>query len=54
MHNYMNEPVTTQWTDQDIINCFQQCKDKKTVSRIYQISVPEVTKIIKESENSSH
>lgn len=30
MENYINSPIARQWTDQDIINEYQHCQDKKT------------------------
>lgn len=50
MGNYMNPPVDYQWTDQDIINEYQRCQDKKQVGKIYLISVKEVTEILKRNK----
>ena len=50
MENYMNSPIARQWTDQDIINEYQRCQDKKQVAKIYLISVKEVTEILKRNK----
>jgi len=47
MENYMNAPMESSWTVQDIIAEYMNSKDKKTISRRYQIPVSEVTKILK-------
>ena len=50
MENYMNAPVGYQWTDQDIVNEYHRCQDKKQVAKIYSISVKEVTEILKRNK----
>ena len=50
MENYINSPIARQWTDQDIINEYQRCQDKKQVAKIYLISVKEVTEILKRNK----
>ena len=50
MEDYMNLPVTYQWTDQDIINEYWRCQDKKQVAKIYLISVKEVSEILKRNK----
>lgn len=50
MENYMNPPVEYKWIDQDIINEYQRCQDKKQVAKIYLISVKEVTEILKRNK----
>lgn len=47
MEKYMNAPIESSWTVQDIIAEYEISKDKKTISRRYQISVSDVTKILK-------
>lgn len=47
MEKYMNAPMEPSWTAQDIIAEYEISKDKKTISRRYQIPVSEVTKILK-------
>jgi hypothetical protein len=47
MEKYMNAPMEPSWTVQDIIAEYEISKDKKTISRRYQISVSDVTKILK-------
>lgn len=49
MEKYMNAPMKSSWTVQDIIAEYMNSKDKKTISRIYQIPVSEITKILKEA-----
>lgn len=50
MENYINSPIARQWTDQDIINEYQHCQDKKQVAKIYLISVKEVSEILKRNK----
>lgn len=47
MEKYMNTPMEPSWAFQDIIAEYEISKDKKTISRRYQIPVSEVTKILK-------
>ena len=47
MEKYMNAPMESSWTVQDIIAEYMNSNDKKTISRRYQIPVSEVTKILK-------
>lgn len=47
MEKYMNAPMEPSWTIQDIIAEYMNSKDKKTISRRYQIPVSEVTKLLK-------
>ena len=46
--DFMNFPIEYGWTNQDIVNEYRKVKDKKKVSKIYLIPVPEVTKILKQ------
>ena len=47
MEKYMNAPMEPSWTVQDIIAEYEISKDKKTISRRYQIPVSDVTKILR-------
>lgn len=47
MEEYMNEPVDYKWDDKDIIKAYNQCQDKRKVSRIYDIPVKEINQILK-------
>lgn len=47
MDEYMNEPVDYKWDDKDIIKKYNQCQDKRKVSRIYDIPVKEINQILK-------
>lgn len=47
MEKYMNAPMEPSWEVQNIIAEYMNSKDKKTISRRYQIPVSEVTKILK-------
>ena len=47
MEKYMNTPMEPSWTVQDIIAEYEISKDKKTISRRYQIPVSDVTKILR-------
>ena len=44
---YMNEPIITDWTEDDIMNEYEKCRDKRKVSKIFCITVREVTAILK-------
>lgn len=45
--NFMNEPVEYNWTENDVIEEFEKYKDKKMIAKIYDITVKEVTEILK-------
>lgn len=47
MDEYMNEPVDYKWDDKDIIKAYNQCQDKRKISRIYDIPVKEINQILK-------
>lgn len=47
MENCMNKPDIIEWTDEDILQEFQELKDKKAIAKRYLISVKEVTDILK-------
>lgn len=47
MKNYMNEPVEYNWADKDILGEFHKVKDKKKVAKVYDITVQQVTEILK-------
>ena len=47
MKNYINEPVEYNWTDKDILDEFHKVKDKKKVAKVYDITVQQVTEILK-------
>lgn len=47
----MNKPVEYSWTEEDVIEGYKKYNDKKTVARIYCISVKEVTEILKRSKD---
>lgn len=44
---YMNKPIDYEWTENDIMNEYNWCKDKKKVAKIFCIPTSEVTKILK-------
>lgn len=46
----MNEPIEYSWTDQDIVTEYRKWEDKRKVSRIYDIPVSEINKILKRNE----
>lgn len=50
MENYINPPIDYQWTDQDIVNGYRRCQDKKQVAKMYLVSVKEVTEILKRNK----
>ncbi|WP_167539749.1 hypothetical protein [Mediterraneibacter gnavus] len=43
----MNEPVEYNWTENDIIEEFRKYNDKKKVTKIYGITMQQVTEILK-------
>lgn len=45
--NIMNEPILYEQTDADIISDYNKYKDKKKVAAIWEITVKEVTDILK-------
>lgn len=50
MDSFMNEPVEKEFTYEDVINAYNRNSDKKDVARRFDISVSEVTKILKKKE----
>lgn len=48
--DFMNPPIDYEWTEEDIVTEFKKVKNKKSVSKIYLISVSEVTKILKKNK----
>lgn len=47
MKSYLNQPIEESWTEEDILKEFELYQDKKTVAKRYNISVTEVSKILK-------
>ena len=47
MDEYMNEPVDYKWDDKDIVDEYTKYKDKRRISRLYDISVKEINQILK-------
>lgn len=47
MESFMNEPVEYDWTENDIVEEFEKCNDKKKVAKIYNVTVQQVTEILK-------
>ena len=47
MQEYINEPIDQAWTDQDVISEYQKYKDKRKVSRIFDITVKEINVILR-------
>ncbi len=47
MESFMNEPVEYDWTENDIVGEFEKCNDKKKVAKIYNVTVQQVTEILK-------
>lgn len=45
--DFMNPPVDYDWTEEDIVNEFKKTGNKKSVSKIYLISISDVTKTLK-------
>lgn len=50
MKEHMNEPIEYSWTDQDVLAEYRKWEDKRKVSRIYDIPVSEINKILKRNE----
>lgn len=50
MDNFMNEPEEKEWTAADIVKEYEQYKDKKSVAKIFCITVGEVNKILKDTQ----
>lgn len=50
MKEHMNESIEYSWTDQDIVTEYRKWEDKRKVSRIYDIPVSEINKILKRNE----
>lgn len=44
---FMNEPIVHNWTDDEIVQEFQRCQDKRKVAKMYCVPVREVTAILK-------
>lgn len=47
MNDFMNEPEEKEWTVADILKEYEKYQDKKAVAKIYDITVGEVSKILK-------
>lgn len=47
MDSFINKPIKTEITDEDIVNAYNRSSDKKDVAKRFCISVGEVTKILK-------
>ena len=45
--DFMNPPIEYDWTEEDIVIEFKKVGDKKSVSKIYLISITDVTKMLK-------
>lgn len=50
MKEHMNEPIEYSWTDQDVLAEYRKWEDKRKVSRIFDIPVSEINKILKRNE----
>lgn len=50
MDSFINKPIKTEITDEDIVNAYNRSSDKKDVEKRFCISVSEVTKILKKKE----
>ena len=50
MDNFMNEPEEKEWTAADIVREYEQYQDKKSVAKIFCITVGEVNKILKDTQ----
>ena len=50
MKDFMNEPEEKEWTAADIAREYEQYKDKKTVAKIFCITVGEVNKALKDTQ----
>ena len=46
---FMNEPVNWNWTENDLIQEYGKCQDKRKVAKIFCIPVKEVTSILKKT-----
>lgn len=49
MEKYMNQPISKNWTEEDIIAEYAAYQGKKAVAKRYAISVSDVTKILKKA-----
>ena len=50
MDNFMNEPEEKEWTAADIVREYEQYQDKKSVAKMFCITVGEVNKILKDTQ----
>ncbi len=50
MDSFMNKPIEKEFTYEDVMNVYNRSGDKKDVARRFDISVSEVTKILKKKE----
>ena len=53
MEGFMNEPENIKWNDEDIIKDLGVYNDKTIVAKRYNITVKEITEIIRRHENVS-
>lgn len=49
----MNEPKNIEWNDEDIMKDFRTYNDKKIVAKRYNVTVKEITEIIRRNEHVS-
>lgn len=50
---FINQPVEEKWTEEDILNDFKLYNDKKIISKRYDITVKEVTEILRRCSDVS-
>ena len=50
MHEFMNEPVYSLVTSEDIVKEYLLCKDIKRVSKVFYISVKDVKEILRKKK----
>ncbi len=53
MNHFMNEPKNIEWNDEDIMKDFRTYNDKKIVAKRYNVTVKEITEIIRRNEHVS-
>ena len=47
---FINKPVPSQWTDDDVVSDFNKYQNKKKVAAIWGIGVKEVNDILKRNK----
>ena len=47
MENFINKPVDYSWTEEDVILEYEKIKNKRSVAKIFCITVKQVSDILK-------